>query len=141
MDHDMPGMGGMSPPSPPQDHMMMSMGLTHMTFFWGKNAEILFSGWPGTRTGMYVLALIIVFVVSLFVEWLSNSNYLKDKMSNYNGLVKTFVHGLKIALAYLLMLAIMSFNVGVFIVVVAGHTLGYFLFGRCNNSESNACQA
>ncbi|XP_060206270.1 copper transporter 6-like [Lycium barbarum] len=143
-DHNMPGMGGMSPPPPRQNHMnnnehMMGMGLTHMTFFWSKNAEILFSGWPGTRTGMYVLALICVFVLSLLVEWLSNCNYFKGNKAN--GLVQTFVHGVKIGLAYLLMLAVMSFNVGVFIVVVAGHTLGYFLFGSRTNSENNACQA
>ncbi|MCD7471129.1 hypothetical protein HAX54_011422 [Datura stramonium] len=143
MDHDMPGMGGMSPP-PPQNDMnnehMMGMGLTHMTFFWSKNAEILFSGWPGTRTGMYVLALIFVFVLSLLVEWLPNCNYFKGKEAN-NGLVQTFVHGVKIGLAYLLMLAVMSFNVGVFIVVVVGHTLGYFLFGSRTNSENATCQA
>lgn len=143
MAHDMPGMVGMSPPqnhrnNNDQEHMMMGMGLTHMTFFWSKNAEILFSGWPGTRTGMYVLALIIVFVVSLLAEWLANCNYFKVKLTN-NCLIKTFVHGVKIALAYLLMLAVMSFNVGIFIVVMAGHTFGYFLFGSRANSENNAC--
>ncbi|KAK4342652.1 hypothetical protein RND71_038468 [Anisodus tanguticus] len=143
MDHDMPKMGGMSPPSP-QIHMnnnnqhMMGMGLTHMTFFWSKNAEILFSGWPGTRTGMYVLALIFLFVLSLLVEWLSNCNYFKGNKAN--GIVQTFVHGVRIGLAYLLMLAVMSFNVGVFIVVVAGHTLGYYLFGS-RTSGNIACQA
>nr|XP_018678764.1 PREDICTED: copper transporter 2-like [Musa acuminata subsp. malaccensis] len=28
-----------------------------MTFLWGKNSEILFMGWPGTRGSMYALAL------------------------------------------------------------------------------------
>uniref|UniRef100_A0A0D3EUI6 Uncharacterized protein n=1 Tax=Oryza barthii TaxID=65489 RepID=A0A0D3EUI6_9ORYZ len=61
-------MGGMSPPAAgaaAQGGMgaMKSMRYTHMTFFWGKNSEVLFTMWPGTRGGMYALALIFVFAL------------------------------------------------------------------------------
>ncbi|KAL2486428.1 Copper transporter 6 [Abeliophyllum distichum] len=93
----MNGMGGMSPPTPPgavhHRHMMM-----HMTFFWGKNTEILFTGWPGyDHPG--------------------------------HGLLQTLMYAIRIALAYIVMLAVMSFNGGVFLVAVAGHTVGFFVFG------------
>ncbi|KAA8543810.1 hypothetical protein F0562_022013 [Nyssa sinensis] len=122
---------GMEPP--PMDgegmqnmnHMMM-----HMTFFWGKNAEILFSGWPGTRSGMYALALIVVFMLAVIVEWLSHCKLIKDGSNHVAaGLIQTLMHAIRIGLAYMVMLAVMSFNVGVFIAAVAGHTLGFFLFG------------
>ncbi|URE46034.1 Ctr copper transporter family [Musa troglodytarum] len=62
-----------------------------MTFFWGENVEILFSGWPGDRGfGMYLLAV-------------------------------------RMGLAYLVMLAVMSFNGGVLGAAVAGHALGFLL--------------
>nr|XP_016434550.1 PREDICTED: copper transporter 6-like [Nicotiana tabacum] len=150
MDHNMPGMGGeMSPPSPmnsPAQNHMDNMGMTHMTFLWSKNAEILFSGWPGTRTGMYVLALILAFVLSVLVEWLPHCNYFKNGEAK-NVFGRTLVHGLRVTLAYLVMLALMSFNVGVFIVVVVGHVFGFFLFGSrvskktptANNSANVAC--
>lgn len=104
---------------------------THMTFFWSKNAEILFSGWPGSRTGMYVLALLLVFVLSILVEWLSHySQWIKKDTSNVKaGLIQTICHGVKMALAYLVMLAVMSFNVGVFVVSVSGHIIGFLVFG------------
>ncbi|KDP42174.1 hypothetical protein JCGZ_02904 [Jatropha curcas] len=128
--HDM-GMGGPSSTMNkttmmhPHNKMMM-----HMTFFWGKNAEILFSGWPGTRAGMYVLALIVVFAFSFLVEWLSHSHLIKPGSSNlFAGLIQTFLHALRVGLAYLVMLAVMSFNGGVFLVAVAGHTLGFLIFG------------
>ncbi|XP_047978096.1 copper transporter 1-like [Salvia hispanica] len=132
MDHDMPGMT-MSPPAASsgsghgdEGHTMMGSSMAHMTFFWGKNSEILFSGWPGTRTGMYVLALIFVFALAFIVELLSSYLQRAEKVS---ALVRTLVHGLRIGLAYLVMLALMSFNAGVFIVAVVGHSLGFLVFG------------
>ncbi|CAK9187891.1 unnamed protein product [Ilex paraguariensis] len=107
-------------------HMMM-----HMTFFWGKNADILFDGWPGSdNLGMYVLALIFVFVLALLVEWLSHCNLIKQDSNHVAaGLVQTLLYGLRIGLAYMVMLAVMSFNVGVFLMAVGGHTVGFLAFG------------
>ncbi|XP_065869385.1 copper transporter 1-like [Euphorbia lathyris] len=110
----------------PSHHKMMM----HMTFYWGKDALILFSGWPGTRSGMYVLALILVFVLSFLVEFLSQCQIIKPGSSDFTaGVIQTLMHALRVGLAYMVMLAIMSFNGGVFLVAVAGHTLGFLLFG------------
>ncbi|KAF5821595.1 putative Ctr copper transporter [Helianthus annuus] len=82
-------MGGMPPTTSQKESMGrmdmdmdMNMGrgmesnktMTHMTFYWGKNAWILFHGWPGSSTGMYILALVLVFVLALIMECLANSN-------------------------------------------------------------------
>ncbi|KAL3829083.1 hypothetical protein ACJIZ3_017885 [Penstemon smallii] len=133
MEH-MPGMDGMSPPTNQMHDSSQQHVMSHMTFFWGKNAEILFSGWPGTRTGMYVLALIFVFVLSFLVEWLSNCRWIRSNSGKGSGsvscgLVRTLLHGTRILVAYVVMLAVMSFNVGVLIVAVAGHVIGFFFFG------------
>ncbi|KAF8010622.1 hypothetical protein BT93_J1427 [Corymbia citriodora subsp. variegata] len=126
MDHDhMPGMNRTTPP-PPHGHKMMMM---HMTFFWGTQAEILFSGWPGTRTGMYALAIVFVFVLCVLVEWLSHSRLLVPaKPGVGSGIIRSLVHALRMGLAYLAMLALMSFNGGVFLAAVAGHAVGFLAF-------------
>ncbi|NP_001267996.1 hypothetical protein VitviT2T_012364 [Vitis vinifera] len=104
--------------------------LIHMTFFWGKNAEILFSGWPGTSSGMYALALILVFVVALLLEWLSRSSLLKPGPHNVTtGLLQTALYAIRSGFSYMLMLAVMSFNGGIFLAAVAGHALGFLIFG------------
>ncbi|XP_060175073.1 copper transporter 6-like [Lycium barbarum] len=107
-------------------HMMM-----HMTFFWGKNTEILFSGWPGyDNLGMYILALVVVFFMAIFVEFLSHSNYINENADHVTaGLLQTTLYGLRIGLAYIVMLAVMSFNGGVFLVAIVGHSLGFLVFG------------
>lgn len=111
-------------------HMMM-----HMTFFWGKNAEILFDGWPGyDNLGMYVLALVVIFFLAVIIEWFSNCNILKENPSSHRsaaaaGLLQTLMYAVRIGLAYLVMLAVMSFNAGVFLVAIAGHAIGFFFFG------------
>ena len=111
----------------PMHHMEMMM---HMTFYWGKEAEILFSGWPGARSGMYALALIVVFVTGIIVEWLSYCRLIKPGSTHVAaGLVQTLLHAIRIGLAYMVMLALMSFNGGVFLVAVAGHAVGFLVFG------------
>ena len=100
-----------------------------MTFFWGHKTEILFPGWPGNNSGMYALALIFVFVLAVLVEWLSYCNFVKPGTNNVTaGLVKTAIYTLRSGLTYMVMLAVMSFNGGVFLVAVAGHAVGYVIF-------------
>uniref|UniRef100_A0A6N2L299 Copper transport protein n=1 Tax=Salix viminalis TaxID=40686 RepID=A0A6N2L299_SALVM len=98
-------MPGMSPPPPPpmngttgMHHKMMM----HMTFFWGKDTLILFSGWPGSSTGMYVLALVFIFVLAVLVEWLSHCRLVKPGSNNVAaGLIKTLMHAIRVGLAYI----------------------------------------
>ncbi|XP_058755669.1 copper transporter 6-like [Vicia villosa] len=110
-------------------HKMHGM-MMHMTFFWGKDALILFDGWPGGNSGMYALALMIVFFMSVFIELLSHTRIIKPGSNPVvAGLVQTLLHVLRVGLAYLVMLALMSFNGGVFLVAVLGHALGFFFCG------------
>lgn len=45
------------------------------------------------------------------------------------GLLQTLMYTIRISLAYVVMLSVMSMNGGVFLVAVGGHTVGYMLFG------------
>ncbi|KAF3325520.1 copper transporter 1-like protein [Carex littledalei] len=129
MDHDH---DHMSPP-PPMDSMNMSPPMapvkkqyTSMTFFWGSKAEVLFSGWPGDRGGMYALALIVVFILAAGTEMVSSHRV--DRYTNGKSMVQTAVHTVRVGLMYVLMLAVMSFNGGIFIAACIGHAFGFFIF-------------
>ncbi|KAK4727478.1 hypothetical protein R3W88_032395 [Solanum pinnatisectum] len=80
---------------------------------------------------MYILALVVIFFTTVFVEFLSHSNYV-DK-SNVDqvtsGLLQTTLYGLRIGLAYVVILVVLSFNGGVFLVGIVGHSLGFLFFG------------
>lgn len=130
---DMGGTSGVVPPTamanPHGGHEMKKMTM-HMTFFWGKDGDILFSGWPGTRTGMYVLALVVTFALAVLVEFLSRCRLISEERGGVaRGLARTLAHAVRVGLAYLIMLALMSFNGGVFILAVLGHAVGFLIFG------------
>lgn len=108
----------------------------HMTFFWGKESEILFTGWPGARGGMYALALVAVFALAFLLEFLG-SRGLDARLPKAAdgaprraaaGAARAAVYALRVGGAYLLMLALMSFNGGVLLVAVAGHAAGFLAF-------------
>ncbi|KAK4780573.1 hypothetical protein SAY87_016679 [Trapa incisa] len=129
-------MTGMAPP--PADKISPHFGhdmnkkkmMMHMTFFWGKDGSILFTGWPGTSTGMYALALALTFALAVLMEFLSRCRLVREDSSGaVVGLVRTAAHAVRVGLAYLIMLALMSFNGGVFLAAVAGHAVGFLIFG------------
>ncbi|MCI29186.1 copper transporter 1-like, partial [Trifolium medium] len=120
---DMHGGMSMAPKSSTNGTMMMGRHKTmmHMTFFWGKDSLILFDGFPSHNTAYYVLALYMVFTMSILIEFISHTRFIKpDTNPMVASLLQTLLHVLMIDLAYLVMLALMSFNSGVFLVAVLG---------------------
>lgn len=127
-DHDdMP----MAPVPMSDGNMNMSMSsmdmVMHMSFYWGKHAIVLFSGWPKDSLGMYMLALAFVFLLAVAVEVLSVSPKPKQGSNAMLGACfEAAVYAARMGLAYMVMLAVMSFNLGIFIAAVAGHAIGLF---------------
>ncbi|KAK4706609.1 hypothetical protein R3W88_033841 [Solanum pinnatisectum] len=69
--------------------------------------------------------------MTIFVEFLSRSNYVNKSHVDHvtSGLLQTTLSGLRIGLAYVVMLVVMSFNGCVFLVGIVGHSLGFLYFG------------
>ncbi|KAK7256817.1 hypothetical protein RIF29_30333 [Crotalaria pallida] len=114
----------------------------HTTFYWGHKMDILFHCWPGDSIAMYALALILVFVMAVLVEWLTYFNIVKLKSGDKNdvvgSLLKTGIYGLRTAFSYLVMLSVMSFNGGVFVVAIGGHVIGFLVFGIILKKKSGS---
>ncbi|KAJ1690286.1 hypothetical protein LUZ63_014441 [Rhynchospora breviuscula] len=134
-DGDGNGMGSMTM-TPPSSPTVMSMGnhghgmMMHMTFFWGKDTLIIFPGWPGNAgIGMYLLSILFVLIMAALAEALSavSNRFSQSDKTASNAVMLTAIHALRMGVAYLVMLAVMSFNVGVFLAALAGHAIGFFL--------------
>ncbi|CAH2069445.1 unnamed protein product [Thlaspi arvense] len=132
----MNGMSGSSPAAPAPSpsaffqHRRHHGGMMHMTFFWGRKTEVLFDGWPGNNLTMYWICLATIFVLSAATEWVSRLGCMKVGPASFGvGLVQTLVFTVRAGLSYLVMLAVMSFNGGVFLAAMAGFGLGFMFFG------------
>ncbi|XVE76465.1 hypothetical protein DITRI_Ditri12bG0175300 [Diplodiscus trichospermus] len=106
---------------------MKSMDM-HMSFYWGKHVTVLFSGWPDSSSGMYVLALFFVLLLGAAIEVLSMLPAVKLGTRPVVGaLTQAAVYTIRMCFAYMVMLSVMSYNLGIFIAAIAGHAIGFFI--------------
>ncbi|KAI3468045.1 hypothetical protein Pfo_024708 [Paulownia fortunei] len=131
--------------------------MMHMTFYWGRRVTILFDSWRTDSWLSYFLSLLACFLFSVFYQYMEDRRFrfkllsiaknppppsggasaldtplLISKLGGRKFAPSRFagaiLFGINSAIGYLLMLAVMSFNAGVFIAVVVGLGVGYLIF-------------
>ncbi|KAL6534065.1 hypothetical protein OROHE_013898 [Orobanche hederae] len=131
--------------------------MMHMTFYWGRRVTILFDFWRTDSWISYFLSLLACFIISVLYQYMEDLRFrikllsVSNKSPPPSGGAALGVHlldskvvggrkwgpwrfagaiwfGVNSAIGYLLMLAVMSFNGGIFIAVVAGLAAGYLIF-------------
>lgn len=122
----------------------------HPTYF-NFNAEVtvLFSGWLlNTRTGMFAICLVSIILGMLYQGIKHLRVYIhrdvplfKHSAFSKEHLLQTLLYGIQIVASNVLMLAVMTYNIWVFICILAGIGLGFFLIEwHRPKSLSNGCQ-
>ncbi|KAJ1382269.1 Ctr copper transporter [Sesbania bispinosa] len=133
--------------------------MMHMTFYWSNKVTLLIDSWKTHSWLGYILTLIACLIVALFYQFLENRRIrlklfaagrdfpqeiqtplLRRKLVGNRAkagvkVAGALLFGLSSAIGYLLMLAVMSFNGGVFIAIVVGLAIGYFFF-RSDGEDS-----
>ncbi|CAK7352422.1 unnamed protein product [Dovyalis caffra] len=125
--------------------------MMHMTFYWGTKVTLLFDSWKTDSWFSYLLTLFACFLFSAFYQYMEDrrirfnaiavSNPAQQQQQPVNAPLLTpkrrissakfataLLFGINSAIGYLLMLAIMSFNGGVFLAIVVGLAVGFLLF-------------
>ncbi|XP_057799911.1 copper transporter 5.1 [Salvia miltiorrhiza] len=129
--------------------------MMHMTFYWGRSVTILFDSWQTDSWLSYFLSLFAVFLLSAFYQYMeerrlrlkllslakspppppsaaATTPLLLPKLTGRRfspyQLAGAILFGVNSAIGYFLMLAVMSYNAGVFIAVVVGLAVGYLFF-------------
>ncbi|XP_076934154.1 copper transporter 5-like [Bidens hawaiensis] len=133
--------------------------MMHMTFYWGNNVTLLIDSWKTDSWFSYFLTLIACFMFSVFCQFMEDHRIRLRLLSSsssttavapienvpllytklfFGGSLARFVgsvlFGINSGINYLLMLAVMSFNGGVFVAIVVGLGVGYWLF-RCGGGD------
>nr|GEX02864.1 copper transporter 5.1-like [Tanacetum cinerariifolium] len=133
--------------------------MMHMTFYWGHKVTLLIDSWKTDSWFSYIITLIICFLFPVLYQFLEvHRLQLKLLSSSANGVVgaienepllytkffssrkrKRFVgsvlFGMSSVINYFMMLAVMSFNGGVFVAIVVGLAVGYWLFRNADDEQ------
>lgn len=130
-----------------------SMMMMQMTYYWGSTVTVLFDSWNTEGDSLYYsVTLIFLFLLAVGSEaWAAVSAYFRgfttkklrgtkvtSKIASYVGtreqnllyVCGAFFYTIKLILGYQLMLAVMTYNVGISIAIFSGAFVGNFVFAR-----------
>lgn len=143
--------------------LLSSAKMMHMTLYWSRYVTLLVDSWRTDSWLSYALTLLACFICSAFYQYMedrririrsaapnpsepqSASTPLIPKLGRFRRvnsakLASAALFGINSAVGYLLMLAIMSFNGGVFLAIVAGLTVGHYLFRSGDEDQISAVE-
>nr|XP_043621344.1 copper transporter 5-like [Erigeron canadensis] len=128
--------------------------MMHMTFYWGNNVTLLVDLWKTDSWFAYFVTLVVCFIASVFYQFMEDQRLqfklLSSKTAVENApllhtkfgssgrqarFIGSLLFGINSAMNYLMMLAIMSFNGGVFMAIVVGLAVGYWLFRSADDEQ------
>ncbi|CAM8963473.1 unnamed protein product [Rhodiola kirilowii] len=132
--------------------------MMHMTFYWGKKVTILFDSWRTDSWTSYALSLLACFLVAAFYQYLEDRRIKLKLLTSpsrgsdplthpllqklHGGRAKSVLRfagavmfAVNSAIGYMLMLAVMSFNWGVFLAIVVGLAVGFGVFRSVDEEE------
>ncbi|EAA15673.1 surface protein-related [Plasmodium yoelii yoelii] len=141
---------------PEKLNMMMGNLSMPMSFQNTTHTIILFKFWETTTVPFYFLSLILCFifgilsvvfkVLRLYIEMVlpttNNMNIFTSAILFKNNTIRMILSFIIYSWDYLLMLIVMTFNVGLFFAVILGLSFGYFLMGgkfvTCTNTSHSS---
>mmetsp|Transcript_7806 Transcript_7806/g.25928 ORF Transcript_7806/g.25928 Transcript_7806/m.25928 type:complete len:145 (-) Transcript_7806:90-524(-) len=125
---------------------MMDM---QMSFVWSWKVTLWFDTWSTTRPGEFVLAFGGIVVMAILQEFLASKRVSmvlassvrpeqapllgssgRRSITSIKMMGEGVLYALQVICSYLLMLAVMTYNTGIFLGVVLGLFFGHLLFGR-----------
>ncbi|KAL3753726.1 hypothetical protein ACJRO7_001033 [Eucalyptus globulus] len=105
-------------------HVHHGNRLMAMHMSWGHDRVILTDHWPGNDPAMFSLAIIFVFCLAFLIIFLLRFEYTKPGTTKGGACLYT----VRLAASYMVMLAVVSYNGGIFLAAVSGHAVGFLIF-------------
>ncbi|MQM09460.1 hypothetical protein Taro_042332 [Colocasia esculenta] len=131
--------------------------MMHMAFYWGRKVTLLFDWWRTKSWIGYTVTVVAVFLVAAFYQYMEARRLrfkaltllepatvlgptpvtsMEAPLLGFSAarraatarVAAAVLFGINSAIGYILMLAVMSYNSGVFAAVVVGQAIGYLVF-------------
>ncbi|XP_010046506.1 copper transporter 4-like [Eucalyptus grandis] len=110
-------------------HVRHGNRLMAMHMSWGHDTVFLTDRWPGNDPAMFSLAIIFVFCLAFLIMFLLRFEYTKPGTTKVGAcLFKTELYTVRLVVSYMVMLAVVSYNGGIFLAAVSGHAVGFLIF-------------